>query len=238
MDGIPVQVILLPILGIAVCGYLVWQRKNMAKNLDQQNANYRAGQIAQRLGLRLVEGDPNFNIFIRQANVDVLRGPTDQKPVDIKIHMQGEAQGVPLEFVYAYRVEKQTGITTITWRTWFDCRMTVHVKRPFPAFEVVSRSTPIGPIAQTQPLAQNPTGNPQVDAAYLVATQEPGMAQWLGQVLPNFAVFVNAGVHLVGDGQRVSYVLQQDKAPLAASALYYAETMSSLLADLARRLSG
>jgi hypothetical protein len=238
MSQIPIQVFLVPIVGVVAMVYMVLQRKNALKKYDQQYSNYRAGELAQRLGLRLLEGDPLFNLFIRQANVDVLRGPTDQKPVHIQIRMQGEPHGVPLELLYLYRVERESDFTTVTWRTWFDFRMTAHAKSPFPPFEVISRSAPLGPIAQTQPLAAMPTGNAAVDATYLVATQEPGMAQLLGQVLGGFATFANAGVHLVGDGRSVSYMLQQDKAPLAANALYFAEAMSGLLSDLARRLGG
>lgn len=64
------------------------------------------------------------------------------------------------------------------------------------------------------------------------------MAKLLGEVLPGFAAFHNSGIHLVGDGQRVSFVMQRDKAPLLANALYFAETMATLLSDLARRVGG
>jgi len=214
------------------------QRKKAAATYDQQFSNFRAGELARRLGLNLIEGDPNFNLFIRQASVDVMRGPTDKNPVNIQIRMQGEPHGVPIELTYLYRVEKKTGISTITWSTWFDCRMTAFSKQPFPVFEVISRATPAGSIALTQALAPVSTGNPSVDASYSVGTREPAVAQILGQALPNFSTFATAGVHLVGDGNRISYVMQQDTAPLVGSALYYAEAMATQLSDLARRLGG
>src|SRR4029079_5623551 len=162
--------------------------------------SYRAGELAQRLGLTLVEGDPTFNFFIQQAHVDVQRGPSDGRPVHVQIRMQGQPQGVPLELTFLYRVEQETGLTQVTWRTWFDCRMSAYARQPFPPFEVVSRYAPLGPIAQEQPLPPMTTGMPPVDATYLVATTEPGMAQLLGAVLPSFSLFANAGVHLIGDG--------------------------------------
>jgi hypothetical protein len=70
-------------------------------------------------------------------------------------------------------------------------------------------------------------------------TQEPAMAKLLGEVVPGFHVFENgSGIHLVGDGQRVSFRMQRDKAPLLANAMYYAENMATLLSDLAKRVGG
>ncbi|MEP7053084.1 MAG: hypothetical protein ABJB12_22150 [Pseudomonadota bacterium] len=238
MNQIPIQVFLLPVIAIVAVAYMLWSRKRIGQAQDQQFSSYRAGELAQRLGLQLVAGDPNFNLFIRNANVDVQRGPSDGKPVHIEIRMQGAPNGVPLELVYLYRVERESDFTTITWRTWFDCRMSAQAARPFPPFELISRSAPLGPIAQTQPLPPLSTGNASADATYLVASAEPGVAQLLGQAAAGFAPFANSGVHLVGDGQKVSFVMKQDKAPLLANALYYAENMSQQLSELARRLGG
>jgi hypothetical protein len=238
VDQVPIQVFLVPVIGVIAVAYMVWARKRAGQTHDQQFSNYRAGELAQRLGMQLVAGDPNFNLFIRYANVDVRRGPSDGKPVQIEIRMQGAPHGIPLELVYLYRAERESDFATVTWRTWFDCHMSAQAARPFPPFELISRSAPLGPIAQTQPLPAQPTGNPSADATYLVTTAEPGMAQLLGQAAGGFATFANAGVHLVGDGHKVSFVMKQDKAPLLANALYYAEVMGSQLSTLARRLGG
>jgi hypothetical protein len=96
----------------------------------------------------------------------------------------------------------------------------------------------VGIIAQTLALPPTPTGNPTVDAAYLVTTEEPAMARVLGELLPGFATYQSVGVHLVGDGNTISFVMQQDKAPLVASVLYYAEQLSPLVSQVARRLGG
>ena len=238
MDAVPIQTFLFPIIGlVAVVAFMVYRKKAVA-GYDKQYSNYRAGELAQRLGLTLVEGDPAFNLFIRHASVDVLRGPTDGRPVHVQIKAQGAPQGVPLELVYLYRVEQETGLAQVTWRTWFDCRMTAHTQRPFPPFEVISRNAPLGPIAATAPLPPAPTGNAAVDATYAVTTHEPALAQLLGELLSGFATFQNSGVHLSGDGRSISFVMKQDKAPLLANALYYAETMASELTALARRLGG
>ncbi|HEU5077132.1 MAG TPA: hypothetical protein VFU02_23235 [Polyangiaceae bacterium] len=231
-------VFLFPVVALVAVGFFFLRGRAAVANYDLEYANYRAGALAQRLGLQLVQGDPNFNVFIRQANLDVQRGPKDNRPIHIEVRAQGAPQGVPLEFVYLYRVEQDTGFTQVTWRTWFDCRLTARARQPFPPFEVVSKNAPLGTIAQTLPLAPLPTGNPAVDASYAVTTREPALARLLGELLPAFATFQNSGVHLVGDGNSVSFVMHQDKSPLLANVLYHAEVLATQLSQVARRLGG
>ena len=237
MSQIPLQVFVIPALGIGYVIYTMLSRNKRVASMDQDYSNYRAAELAQRLGLQLVSGDPTFNLFISQANAAMRQGASDKKPLDIDILMQGTPQGVPLELVYRYRVEQESGFSTVTRKFWFECSMSAQAARAFPPFEVISRTTPMGPIAQTQVLPVQPTGNPQVDATFQVGTSEPGVAQLLGQALVGFSGFTNSGVHLVGDGKRVTFLMKQDKAPLLANALYYAETMATQLSELARRLA-
>lgn len=238
MNEIPPIVFIAPILTIAVAVYMVINKGRAAKNLDAQWTQYRAGELATRLGLQLVKGDPAFNLFIRQANVDVSRGPSDGKPVHVEVLLEGEHDGSETSLRYLYRVEQDTEFTRVVWRIWHDCRMTVRTKQAFPEFEVVSRKAPMGPIAKTKTLVARPTGNAVVDKTYVVMTNEKGMADALGQHLEAFSRFEDSGVHLVGDGEEVSFVMKQDKAPLLANALYYAEDMQRLLVKLAQGIGG
>jgi len=238
MGDFPIQVIVFPVIALAVVIYFMVYRKKMLANYDQQYANFRAGQLAQRLGLNLVQGDAGFNFFVKHANVDVMRGPSDGKPLHVEVRMEGQPYGVPLELYYLYRVEQESGFSGVTWRTWSDCRMTAKPKAAFPPFEVVSRNAPLGPIAAKQPLPKTPSGNPMVDSMYEVTTQEPGMAKLLGELLPAYTTFSNSGIHLVGDGKSVSFVMREDKAPLLANALYFAEAMGQQVSELARRVGG
>ena len=237
MSDFPIQILFIPIVGLVVVAVLVMQRRRV-KQYDQQFASYRASELATRLRLTLTAGDPTFNLFIQQAHADVARGPQDGKPIHIEIRMEGVPDGVPLSFQFLYRVEQDTGFTQVRWTTWFDCRMSARSQQPFPQFEVISRSAPLGPIAQTLGLPAYPTGDPAVDATYTVHTQEPEMAKLLGQLLLSFAIFVNSGIHLVGDGQTVAFVMKRDKAPLLANAMYYAEPMAAGLSAIARAVGG
>ncbi len=233
MNQLPAIVYIAPVLTVAFAIYMVLNRGRAAKNLDAQWSQYRASELATRLGLQLVKGDPGFNFFIKQANADVSRGPSDGQPIHIDVVLEGERDGLPTSLTYLYRVEQETGFTQRTWKIWSNCRMTVRAPKAFSPFEVISKSAPLGPIARTQVL---PTQKTSVDDTYQVSTKDVDVANRLAAELAGFSTFVNSGVHLVGDGESVSFEMKQDKAPLLANALYYAEDMQRLLIKLARAL--
>jgi len=222
-------------------GYVLFMRshhKKKTQEYDEQYANFRAGALAQRLGLQLLKGDPSFNFMVTYANQAVARGATDDKAINIDIEMAGTPFGVPLTFKYLYRVERESGFNSTTYKTWFNCRMAASAKLAFPPFEVTSRNTSVGRIVRQQTLPDAQTHNPAVDAEFQVTTHEPALAQLLGELLPEFSTFGPAGVHLLGDGQQVSFVMNQSTAPMVPSALYYAEVMTHALSTIAQRLGG
>lgn len=243
MNGFPIQIFFFLGLAFLGVGWVAYQRFIGVKRVEEGQSRFRLGELAQRLRLSIVQGDPQFNLFIRQANVDVMRGPADGRPIHIEARAEGAPDGLPTELRYLYRVEQKTDShllgQSIKWTTWFDCRLSVRARQPFPPFEVVSRRSPIGAITRTQALPECPTGDPAADATYLVTTNEPGMARALGPHLARFATFEkNAGVHLLGDGQAVSYVLRHDGAPILANVLYYPEEASAALHAIARTVGG
>jgi hypothetical protein len=238
MSDFPIQIIIFPVIGVVLVVFFVFYRKRATAQYDQQYASFRAGELAQRLRLTLTAGDPAFNLFVRHANADIARGPADGRPIHIEVRMEGAPDGVPLALHYLYRVEQETGFTEVRWTTWFDCRMSARAKQAFPRFEVISRSAPLGPIAQTLGVPAVPTGDPVVDATYSVHTDEPEMARLLAGLLPGFATFVNSGIHVVGDGTAVHFIMKQDKAPLLPNALFYAEGMAANLTSIARAVGG
>jgi len=238
MANYPFYYLLLPVVAVGYALFMRSHQKKKTQEYDQQYANFRAGPLAQRLGLQLLKGDPTFNFLVTHANQSVARGATDSKAIDIDIEMAGAPFGVPLAFRYLYRVERETGFNSTTYKTWFNCRMVATAKQSFPPFEVTSRNTSLGRIVRQQTLPDAPTHNPAVDAEFQVTTHEPALAQLLGQILPEFSAFGGAGVHLLGEGQQVSFVMNQTTAPMAPSALYYAEVMTHALSTLAQRLGG
>jgi hypothetical protein len=239
VSGIPIQAIVVPVLGFALY-YVFVMRKRQAASLDEGNANYRAGALAERLGLTLAKGDPAYNLFIPMSNAGVMSGPKDGKAVEVDILMQGSRDNVPLRLRYYLRKEKQTDYieSVIRWTTWFDCNMSAEAKQPFPEFEVTSRATSTGPITRTLKCPEARTGEPEVDSTYLVATAEPAMAKLLAEYVGAFAAFKVGGVHLVGDGKTVSFVMRHDKSVMVGYGLYDAEAMADGLVAIARAVGG
>lgn len=238
MSVIPIQTIVIIVAGIVATIYFLVSRRRRIDTQDKEYSQYRAGELAQRLGLSLEEGDPNFNFFIAQTDKSVNRGPKDTKPVDVSVRMIGERNNVPLELSYLKRVEQNSGVLSVTRKYWFDCRMVAKAKETFPPFEVISKDAPLGPIAAKQALPPSPTGNGSVDAVYTVSTNEPRMAEEIGKRMSGFSAFGNCGVHLIGDGESVSFVMNDTKSPLVGSALYYAESMADQLILIARTVGG
>jgi hypothetical protein len=237
MSGLPVGVFL-PFLAFAFVAFMFYQRRVVAARQDQQYASYRAGELANRLGLQIVEGDPSFNLFISRANAEIARGPRDGRPVRVRVRLKGSRDGAPIELVYDFRWERETGVTKTTWRKWFDCRIVVEPREAFPEFEVRSRQAQPAPIAAIRALPPVSTGIPAIDQAYAVATKEPRLAVLLGQHLSGFDVLGAAGVHLVGEGRTISFVMREDKAPLLASVLFHAEQVANGLVRVARAVGG
>jgi hypothetical protein len=238
------MMIIAPLIGFAAFGWMMYRQKTMGATHDVQHSNFRASELASRLGLTLVKGDPAFNLFIAYADAGVRKGPTDDKPVDVDVLLQGQPQGVPIEVVYYNRIEQATEknmigqIRSIKTKTWFDCHMAVSTRTSFPAFEVLSNKPPIGAIAQQTTLPHQSSGNAAVDAKFAIKTNEPGLAQLLGEHLTKFSTFDTAGVHLVGADNKITYVLSKNGAPILGNALYYAENMAQYLTEMARAVGG
>lgn len=238
MANYPFLYLIFPVVALGYALFMRSKQKKMTQGYDEQYANFRAGALAQRLGLQLLKGDPTYNFMVTHANQSVARGATDSKAINIDIEMSGTPFGVPLTFRYLYRVERESGFNSTTYKTWFNCRMIASAKQAFPPFEVTSRNTALGRIVREQTLPDAPTHNAAVDAEFQVTTPEPALAQLLGPILPEFSAFGSAGVHLLGDGRQVSFVMNQSTAPIVPSAIYYAEVMAHALSNLAQRLGG
>ncbi|MFE7044072.1 hypothetical protein ACFU9X_32970 [Streptomyces atratus] len=226
---------MLTVVGLVIAATLLYAGRGFLKinRAGADYAQYRADRIAQQLGFTLAEGDPGWNLALAVANPDM----RNNKPVDMKIRLTGTHQGVPVELLYTCRAEI-SGVVNRVKKEWWSCRMTAFARQPFPPFEVATCQMPHGAVERTQPLPPVNTGRPDIDATYVVATQEPAMAQVLGEMLPGFAPFGQSGVHLVGDGTGVSFVMEKEGWPLVMLALDQAPVMKEQLAVLAQRVGG
>jgi hypothetical protein len=238
VNGVPIQVLLGPLVGLLFVLYYVFRRKAVTSGLAADHKSYEAGVLATRLGMTQTAGSPTYNLFVPHDDPQLRRGPGDKQPVHLEIAMHGSQDGVATRLDYLYRIEQETGFASVERKIWFDCRMTAAARAPFPPFEVWTRQAPAGPIVPELALPSAATGDPAVDATYAIATAEPALSRLLAGHLARLSGFANAGVHLVGDGKKVAFVMQQQRAPLVGSALYHAEAMQQALVALAKAVGG
>lgn len=229
---------------LLVIGYSVYLARRRAQlqieinAKGQATAGYQAGYLAQHLGLTLVEGDPAFNLMMRAHTREHQWGARFFRPVDLRLRMVGTIDGAPVELRYLYAQKKSLGVLNTQIQTWLDCRVTAQPAEPFPPFEVVSRQTTRGPIIRQTGLPQRPSGRSDVDGMLAIATQEPAMAQVLGEAMHLFSPLAGVGVHIVGDGSQISFMMHEKDAPLIDDALPHIAAILAGLADLARRVGG
>ncbi len=232
-----IAALIIPVVGVLIGGFVLVRGTLLTRGSSRKYAEYQAGHLAWLLGLDLVEGEPSTNLGVRIANPEMRRGHSASAPLDVRARLSGSPQGVPVELRYEYREQTTRDITTVTRQEQFLCRMTVQAGRSFPPFEVTSRKVPQGSIDRLKDLPTQSTGRPGTDAAYLVATTAPDMAALLGEALEGFAPFAATGVHLVGDGQRISFVMRQKGFPFVRTSLNHALLMRDQLTLLARRVA-
>ncbi|MFF3070454.1 hypothetical protein [Kitasatospora sp. NPDC057936] len=230
--------LIIPAIGILIGGFVLARGTLLTRGSSRTYARYQAGHLAWLLGLDLVEGDPATNLGVRIANPEMRRGHAPDQPLLVRVRLAGSPQGVPVELSYEYREQSVRGLGSVTRDERFACGMTVRARRPFPPFEVTSRKVPHGSIDRLHELPATDTGRPAVDAAYLVTTSAPAMAELLGGLLEGFAPLVPSGVHLVGDGQHVTFVMRQRGFPFVRTSLDHAVTLRDQLTALARGVGG
>ncbi|MDH6131291.1 hypothetical protein P3T37_000660 [Kitasatospora sp. MAA4] len=233
-----IAVLIVPLVGLLIGGFVLVRGTLLTRGSSRTYARYQAGQLAWLLGLDLVEGDPATNLAVRIANPEMRRGHSPAQPLHVQVRLSGSPHGVPVELHYEYREQTTRGLGSVTRDEQFGCRLSVLTGQPFPPFEVTSRKVPHGTIDRLLGLPAVATGRPGIDAAYLVTTSAPAMAELLGELLEGFAPLAASGVHLVGDGQRVAFVMRRQGFPHLRISLDHAVTLRDQLTVLARRVGG
>jgi len=239
MPDIPFTVFLGPILVVVVLVAMPFLRRAFMGRADRQFADLRVGNLAQRLGLRVVEGDPELNMIqahtahtYKRADpvggfVAGFRGVAEKHT---HVHLRGVVRGHPVEFVFAVK----TDIVDTESTEWFTCQLTVPVPAGVPAFEVLMRS-------QSKHWGARPTlglppqslGDRDLDAAIVFLCADPAVGRALAPVLAGLRR--HNFVHLTCVHGRLSALGTRESLAMVAHQL--PETQAVLL-DIADVLSG
>ena len=198
MGGIPTVTYFVPVLVVVVMVILLVQRRFVVKRMQREYGHFRLADLAHRLRLNVVEGDPELNMALVNTYYTT----------EARVRMLGEPYGHPTEFVFYSRTEQERHVSSTTIHNWFDCRLRIQVPVAFPAFEIVprrqKRSTEIPPELS---LPGASFGDPNLDAVLSLMSAEPGVGPVLAGAAADLIRFGH--VHVQGCDGMLSFVLNR-----------------------------
>jgi hypothetical protein len=181
------------ILIVATLSFAIWQRTRR-KAAMANSVQHTLGSIAQRLGLALVEGDPNLNfMYFERPNFAYKR----------RLKLQGTPGGRRVEFLLVDSVENTLNAvvyreTTYSWA----CHLVLTTNVPLPDFEVVRRNPNqyLRPDRALDPsrVPAIPTGNASLDQIFEVLCPDPRVGPAVANALGVIASLEY--VHFFGRG--------------------------------------
>lgn len=218
---------LVVILG-GTLGFMFFMRRRLAT----QYAHMRAGQVVQRLGLQLVEGPAEHNLVTRSVqpsvnNVTSAKGFLGQMVAtsiggslgEFKLRAVGQPYGARSELVLYCRQELTPGLTENTTTTWYDLRLTVYARSGVPPFDLRLRGETRGletrRVCDAPRLPEQRFGDPVLDQRFAIETADPALPRRIASALAPIAHTL-AYVHIVGEGDHVSFVMTPQSVMAAA----------------------
>jgi hypothetical protein len=188
--------IFIGVVVVAIVGLSIWQllqrKKSLAENQDKT-----LGSVAERLGLNVIEGDPNQNLyFFVERHGDYQR----------QLRAQGTPYGRDAFFTLMDGVKKSEYLIYREIVHSFGCFLETVLQTPVAPFEVVLRKPnqylpPHEGMEERSELREMPSGNADIDAKYRIRTTDPKVPPALVPALQilDQQVFM----HLAGEGDRV-----------------------------------
>lgn len=223
----------------------------MKSKMSAQYANMRAGDVAARLGMRMVEGDPSFNLVMQSVlpgvqNMSSASGFLNQMAAtnvggtlgETRLRATGEAYGYGAELVLHCRQDFEPGAFENVTTTWHDLRLTVYARATLTPFDLRMRQETPGLETRrdcTKPrMPPAAIGVPHLDGRFVVECVDPGPAR---RIAPAIALVPphTVALHVTGEGNAISFVMTPTSVSAAAMSL---EPMLHVLASIAALMEG
>lgn len=185
-----VQLLPLLLLGLFGAYYLWMMRAQKAQIAEHRDKSLRA--VAERLGLALVEGDPELNLYyFQQPSLDFAR----------RAVCEGRPYGRPARLLLVDGQTTDERLFSRVRTVSFGCFLEVACPVSFPPFEVALRApseylTPPVFLDDVPGLREIGTGDPALDAALRVVSTDPRVGPVLAPALRVLAG--QSYVHLAG----------------------------------------
>jgi len=246
----PVTLFIGPVIAVGFGLFWLFFGRRMMAASDERYAEYRVEPLAQRLGLRIVEGDPAFNLM--QAR-DVQNQKGYDKKVggrvgrmlgdsakELRVVLQGAPYGRPTElFYYAYS-EAKDRLAVVFVRNEFECRLSLQVPMDLPPFEIVRRQGRLagmgGGVVPAKPewdLPAQSFGHPELDERLALSTTEPRLGAYLATVVG--PLLDQRYVHIQGHGRVIESRGSQDATTFWVMSI---EATQAVLEHMANALAG
>lgn len=192
--------VMIPLAFGLVAFFYFFNKKRMAA-AEANNANARAGELAQRMGLEVVQGDPMTNLMFARALNTTVGGEMPE----VHVRLEGAPGGRFTEVEYYERVKVDHGLTSNTITSWLTAHVAVQVRSPFPAFEVVLKDPKYFASELKPKLSAPPTpfGDPALDGFLVLKTADPRMAPVITE--PLRGVIGWGWVHIHGEGDKLMF---------------------------------
>ncbi len=186
---------LLIIVVIATIGMFIWSRMKLKAGMAQ-NQDKTFGAVATRLGLSMEEGDPTTNLLYFFE-----KGGSYKRTL--------RASGQPYSHVTTFwltdSVDRKEFIFTRVVRTTktYGCFLELKMQQPVAPFEVVLRNphqyiTPPQDMSDRADLREMPSGNPAIDAQFIIRAVDPRVPPAL---VPALQILTQQlYVHIAGEG--------------------------------------
>ncbi|HEU0036290.1 MAG TPA: hypothetical protein VFQ53_37010 [Kofleriaceae bacterium] len=222
----------------------------MKKRLNHQHGHLRAGELAQRLGMRLVEGNPEFNLATMSVQPGVQNlgsakgfmrsmvvGQVGGKLGEFKLQMTGQPYGANAELVLYCKQDYKPGFAQNVTTTWSDLRLTVHARCRITPFDLRLRAPMTGLEARLRD--DDPRMPPQqlndavLDRRYILESFDPNAGRYVAGLLAPLGQ--SAYVHIVGGGSQVSFVMTPNSVNASAFML---EQILHVLVSIAATFEG
>ncbi len=209
-------------------GFMIYMRKKLYTRF----AHLRARQLAERLGMQLVEGDPEHNLATRSVlpsvqNTGSAKGFLKQmaatqmggKLGEFRLRMAGHPYGSDAELVLYCKEDLEVGFTENVTTTWSDLRLTIHTRCNVTPFELRMKKQHVGLEARASeaPMPKQRFADPALDAHFAIEAYDPRLP---GAISPAIAPLVQlAYVHVSAVGNRLSFVMTPTSVASVAPSL-------------------
>ena len=217
-DGVPAAVYLVPAIGLGMGAFWLILGRRLMTGADRRYRDFRVADLAQRLGLRIVEGDPTLNMMQAHTKHN-MRMAKDKaagflrSSKETKVVLEGAPYGRPTRFLFHRYTEVAERVVAQVVSGSFDCRLSLRVPVDLPPFEIVGRAgfadRYMGIKAKPEwGLPSQSFGHRDLDAKLALSSPDPRIGSYLAPVVG--ALVGHKYVHIQGQSGLIESLASRD----------------------------